>query len=58
MMHSPLYAAMMAQAEKEFDEMDAAAQAKAWYEIPLAQRRAFLAGVEYPPPPAKRARNH
>ena len=52
------HAAMMAQAEKEFDEMDAAAQAKAWYELPLAQRRALLAGVEYPPPPAKRARNH
>ena len=48
----------LAQREKEFDEMDAAAQAKAWYELPLAQRRALLAGVEYPPPPAKRARNH
>ncbi|CAH0367855.1 unnamed protein product [Pelagomonas calceolata] len=52
------HAAMMAQREKEFDEMDAAAQARAWYELPLAQRRALLAGVEYPPPPAKRARNH
>ena len=48
----------LAQREKEFDEMDAAAQAKAWFEIPLAQRRALLAGVDYPPPPAKRARNH
>ena len=48
----------LAQREKEFDEMDAAAQARAWYELPLAQRRALLAGVEYPPPPAKRARNH